>query len=135
MRASIELHGCVFTAVARMTASLNTGVIPPEPVGDRLGRARRYAGHEQAAFAELLGTSRRTVSRIESGVKVPTRAELVSWAFATGVDLNWLETGEAPSPDGDGASVVRHQGLEPRTRWLGASAGQNAAVIEFRRAA
>lgn len=48
---------------------------------------RRYAGHEQAAFAELLGTSRRTVSRIESGVKVPTRAELVSWSFATGVDL------------------------------------------------
>lgn len=90
-----------------MTASLNTGVIPPEPVGDRCGRARRFAGHEQAAFAELLGTSRRTVSRIESGVKVPTRAELVSWSFATGVDLHWLETGEAPSPgDGDGASAL-----------------------------
>ena len=118
-----------------MTASLNTGVIPPEPVGSRCARARRFAEHEQGTFAELLGTSRRTVSRIESGVKVPTRPELVAWAFATGVDLHWLETGEAPSPDGDGASVVRHQGLEPRTRWLEASAGQGAAVIEFRRAA
>ncbi|WP_461168419.1 helix-turn-helix domain-containing protein [Tsukamurella serpentis] len=99
-----------------MTTSLNTGVIPPEPVGARLARARNYAGHEQGVFAELLGTSRRTVSRMESGAKAPTRPEMVAWAFATGVDLHWLETGEAPSPGGgDGASecAIRDSNPEP----------------------
>lgn len=110
-----------------MTTSLNSGVIPEITVGDRCAAARRHAGLDQAEFAERLGTSRRTVSRVETGAKIPTRPEVVAWSFATGVDLHWLETGNAPSPDGDGANVVRHQGLEPRTRWFVASAGQAAA--------
>ena len=48
------------------------------------------------------------------------------WALTTGVDLQWLETGEAP-PLGDEADV-RHQGLEPRTRWFAASGEPDAAT-------
>lgn len=110
-----------------MTTSLNTGVVPNIGQPERCILARRHAELDQTQLGERLGSSRRTVSRIETGSKVPTRAELIAWAFATGVDLQWLETGEAPSPDGDGAPTVRHQGLEPRTRWFVASAGQAAA--------
>ena len=45
-------------------------------------------------------------------------------AERTGVDDYWLMTGRdarSPRPDGPGGGdgVVRHQGLEPRTRWFG----------------
>lgn len=39
----------------------------------------------------------------------------------TGVNAVWLMTGIQVGPppgDGGGPAVVRHQGLEPRTRWL-----------------
>lgn len=109
-----------------MTTAHARGVIPVPTGPQRLMLAREYA--------EQLGVGLATVYRAESGKTTPRRTTIMAWAMATGVDLHWLETGEAPSPDGDGASTVRHQGLEPRTRWFEATAGQDAAVIEFRRA-
>ena len=110
--------------------------VPELAMRHRLYLARETSGMTQTELADQMGVSRRTIGNCETGAKVPRRPTLAAWSLATGVPLVWLETGETPSPgDGDGASVVRHQGLEPRTRWLEASAGQGAAVIEFRRAA
>lgn len=112
------------------------GAVPTWELPDRVRKAREFAGLDQGQLAERLGVARSTVARMEQGKTTHVkRPVLLAWAFATGVDLQWLETGEAPSPDGDGASTVRHQGLEPRTRWFEASAGQDADVIEFRQAA
>lgn len=97
-----------------MTTSLNSGVIPELTIGDRCALARRYSGLDQTEFAERLGSSRRIVSRIETGARQPTRPEVVAWSFATGVDLHWLETGEAPSPDGDGASECARRDSNPK---------------------
>lgn len=99
-----------------------SGVIPMDlPLGMRLELARRHAGLTQTELANMLDTTQLSITRYERGKRVPKSAILMAWSAVTGVDYHWLETGEAPSPDGDGASavVVRHQGLEPRTRWFG----------------
>ena len=117
-----------------MTTAHVRGVIPVPNARQRLVLAREYIGLNQGEPAQALGVGTSTVQRAESGKTTLRRTTFMAWALATGVDPHWLETGEAPSPDGDGASTVRHQRLEPRTRWFEASAGQDAAVIEFRRA-
>ena len=59
-------------------------------------------------------------------------------AMALGVDRDWLMWGgplndETPPPNPnegpDGGDEVRHQGLEPRTRWFEASAGQGRGNV------
>ncbi|MFW0790087.1 helix-turn-helix domain-containing protein [Gordonia sp. CPCC 205333] len=82
----------------------------------RLSTARDDAGLSQPGLAEAIGTSRGTVSNYERGTVKPRRSTLILWAMATGVDLHWLETGEAPSPEGDGASelcAIRDLNPEP----------------------
>lgn len=70
-------------------------------------------------MARDLGMSRSTLAGIEQGARQPRRGELIAIAFATGVDLNWLENGETPAGDNPGGGdSVRHQGFEPRTHWL-----------------
>ena len=70
----------------------------------------------QQELAEKIGMSRSGLAKIEQGKSVPRRTTLIAVAFATGVDLHWLETGEAPAEiDPDGGEGVRHQGIEPRT--------------------
>lgn len=110
--------------------------VPEVALRHRLYIARDAAGLSQIELADRMGVSRRTIGNAETGAKIPRRPTLAAWSLATGVPLAWLETGEAPSPgDGDGAPIVRHQGLEPRTRWLGASAGQEGSVTPLRRTA
>ena len=100
-----------------MTTSLQfAGNIPAWELQDRIARARRFAGLEQSELAELAGVSRKSISNWEIGKTAPRRAALIAIAFSTGVDLHWLETGNAPADyHPGGGSVVRHQGLEPRT--------------------
>ena len=74
---------------------------------DRMALALRHAGLTNQDMADYLGVTRETVSRWVNGRSTPNRGMLRLWAMRTGVPLEWLETGE-----------VRHQGLEPRTRWL-----------------
>lgn len=72
---------------------------------------------KQPDLAEAIGVSRATLANTEQGTRDPRRGELIAIAFATGVELGWLETGETPGGDDPaGGDVVRHQGLEPRTR-------------------
>ena len=108
--------------IGHMTTSTHmAGAVPHFTVADRVRKAREYAGMQQTELANAAGMARSGVARIESGKGgTPRRSSLIAIAFATGVDLTWLETGETPDPDNPvGGSEVRHQGLEPRTRWLG----------------
>ncbi len=101
------------------------GDIPTDlPAGMRMELARRHAQMTQADMAAAIQLAPLSINRYERGLRAPKAHVLMAWAAVTGVDLTWLETGEVPSPGGDGTSVVvRHQGLEPRTRWFGVWAG------------
>ena len=71
---------------------------------------------DQTTFAEHAGLSRAGVSNAERGESMPRRSTLKLWALASGVPLHWIETGEAASPGGDGASgKARPEGFEPPT--------------------
>ncbi|WP_328664032.1 hypothetical protein [Nocardia salmonicida] len=64
----------------------------------------------------MIGVGSATVQRAEQDSVTPKRAVVMAWAMATGVDLVWLETGNAPSPNGDGASrecAIRDLNPEP----------------------
>ncbi|WP_230972861.1 helix-turn-helix domain-containing protein [Gulosibacter hominis] len=98
---------------------IHGGAIPQITLRTRLRVAREFAGLEQSELAQRAGISRATISNAERGLATPNRATLSMWAFACGVDVHWLMTGEtnnAPAPDdGAGASDARPKGLEPLT--------------------
>lgn len=73
-------------------------------MADRLRKSLRVADMGVQEIARDLDVSRNTVSGWLSGAREPRRAYVRAWAMATGVPYVWLETGEAPSPGGDGAS-------------------------------
>ena len=94
-------------------------------LADRLRKSLRVSGVGVQEMAEELGMERNTVGRYINGHSRPARPTLIVWAMRTGVPLEWLETGaleqESKNPrpgdqDGGDSRVVRHQGLEPRTR-------------------
>lgn len=110
--------------LGHMTTANNVrDIVPQWEVQDRIARARRYAGLDQAELARIAGVSRKSVSNWEIGKTEPRRAALIAISFATGVSLEWLETGNTPDGNNpDGGSAVRHQGIEPWTHWLRSSA-------------
>lgn len=85
----------------------NIGIVPRLTLGQRLRVAREHLGVEQQELAEIMGTSRQTVSAVERGINHPRQLLVRAWSMATGVSLHWIETGqdETPSPDGDGAGL------------------------------
>lgn len=100
-----------------MTTSVNTGGnIPAWELQDRIARARRHAGLDQGELAAIAGLSRKSISNYEIGKSVPRRAALIAIAFATGVDLNWLENGKTPAGDHPGGGskwAIRDSNPEP----------------------
>jgi len=70
--------------------------VPTFSTGDRLKKARELAGYEQGAFADLIGVSKRTVSNYECDNTRPRLIVLRAWAMATGVPVEWLQTGKEP---------------------------------------
>jgi transcriptional regulator with XRE-family HTH domain len=87
-------------------------------LGDRMRKALRIADVSSIEVADYLGVSPTSVSNWLGGRAKPRRGMLRSFALRTGVPFVWLETGVAPSSDGDdGATgdVVRLEGLEPPT--------------------
>lgn len=75
-------------------------MIPEWTLADRLRKAREHANMEQLDLAAASGISRATISGAERGATTPHRSTLMLWASATGVSIQWLETGEAPSEEG-----------------------------------
>lgn len=102
-----------------MTATV-TALVPVWNQGDRIGKSMREAGISVGALARYLEVNRNTIGNWANGHTKPSVASLRMIAMLTGVDFDWLKDGTAPADDAAGA-VVRHQGLEPRTRWLRAS--------------
>ncbi|WP_428830352.1 helix-turn-helix transcriptional regulator [Cellulomonas endometrii] len=63
----------------------------------------------QSELADGAGVSRRTISKLESDEGLPRRAYVIAWAFATGVQLHWIQTGLAETPaqgDPDGGCAL-----------------------------
>jgi transcriptional regulator with XRE-family HTH domain len=94
------------------------GIIPEFTQGDRLRKARQLTGLTAREFADLIGVSAKTVNNAEGDSHAVRRITMNAWALATGVSRTWLETGQAPAVEPEPGHSVRHQGLEPRTRWL-----------------
>ena len=46
--------------------------MPPEQLGNRLNALRTERGLTQAALADLVGVSRKTINTVENGVFVPS---------------------------------------------------------------
>ena len=88
-----------------MSIQVAGGIIPEFGLADRLRKARELAELDQSEIARDLGASRATISNAERGTHAARRSLVIAWAMRTGVNLRWLETGEAPSPGGDGASA------------------------------
>lgn len=64
--------------------------------GDRLSKARRLAGLEQADLAAHIGVSRALVSKWERDVTEPSASQTVAWAARCNIDVLWL-LGLAPT--------------------------------------
>ena len=79
-----------------MSTAIGHGEIPQIELAHRLLLARAYAHLNQTELAGLMGVSRKTIANAENGVKTPLTMTLRAWAYATGVDENWLQTGESP---------------------------------------
>lgn len=67
--------------------------VPEWTIGDRMRKAREFAGMTQSEMAQLLQVGRRTVTRVETSASKPKRGVMMAWALATGVPVDWLETG------------------------------------------
>lgn len=116
-----------------MTSAYESGKIPEIQVHHRLRIAREWAGLEQSELADLIGISRQSVSKAESGKTEPRRITLNAWALATGVPVSWLRNGEAPGtngPEGDGDG-----GATPPTpnadKWSSCDSAGDANVVQL----
>jgi transcriptional regulator with XRE-family HTH domain len=114
---------------------------PEFSLGDRLAKARAAAGIPQERMGELLGCSRRTIVRYESGSAHVPRSVVLAYHVATETDLAWLETGVAswctprdlnPEPTDSGSALpvplfaVRRE--KPRSSCTVAGRRPSAAV-------
>jgi transcriptional regulator with XRE-family HTH domain len=99
--------------------------VPSDTFATRLVLVRRELGVSVKEAAAQAGLHYATWSTWENGRKPADMAAVVrAISDGLGVDRDWLmwgHTNNAPQPEGpegvDGSSV-RHQGLEPRTRWF-----------------
>ncbi|MGO2656048.1 MAG: helix-turn-helix transcriptional regulator, partial [Pseudoclavibacter sp.] len=80
--------------------------IPPSTLRGRLRDSREWRGLEQVDVAKELGVSRATVSNYERGVTNPSKLVVNAWAVVCNVDVEWLNTGIAPTDDGRGDDVL-----------------------------
>lgn len=99
----------------RMTAvqvDRSSSSIPELTLARRLLLARDEAGQTQKEWAETIGVSKRSIVNYENGATSPSRPVLLSWAMASGVDLDWL-AGSTPCPSCGLPTAPGHQGQQP----------------------
>lgn len=82
------------------------GLIPKFQLRHRVKLAREVAELQQLELAAITGLSRATIANIEVGRANPRKVSLMLIAYATGVDLHWLETGESPMEDTETEDVA-----------------------------
>lgn len=76
-----------------MTEATHPATVPPWTLGDRLRKAREFAGLKQTEMAAEIGIGRSSIINYENDQQEPPRPVLVAWALRCGVDYEWL-TGE-----------------------------------------
>ena len=76
-----------------------TTIAPSWTLGDRLAKARHFAGMNQTELAEALGIGRASITRYEDDRHTPSRAVMIAWASVTNVPLAWLESGRTLGDD------------------------------------
>jgi transcriptional regulator with XRE-family HTH domain len=104
------------------TAAEGSEVLLSSTAAGRIRGLRAEAGMNQSQLALRVGLSRTAVSDREAGVKPVNVDELPAFAAVLGTSIEYLlglTNDRSPRPlPGEGSDLVRHQGLEPRTRWL-----------------
>ena len=80
--------------------------IPEWSRGDRFRKAREARDISQGELAEMMGVARRTIGSYERDEVEPRKIVVNAWALATGVPVEWLLYGVAPTgPDDDGTAA------------------------------
>jgi transcriptional regulator with XRE-family HTH domain len=77
----------------KISTNPNAGVHLEFTLGDRLRKAREYAGLEIQELASAVDVHRQSVTRYETDRAKPKRGTVLLWSMATGVSVAWLETG------------------------------------------
>lgn len=95
------------------------GVIPAIKLGDRLGLSLKHANVSHQEMADYLGVSRNTIGNYLSERTHADKRTLMLWSMRTGVDLEWLRTGQAPAapptPPGEDRPVAHTSSLAELT--------------------
>lgn len=86
----------------RDTGEMNTPMtqVPPLPVwtiGDRLVKARQFAGLSQTQMAQQLRIGRRSIVRYEAS-NDPPRSIVISYSAITAVPIWWFDDDSGPNP-------------------------------------
>lgn len=74
----------------------NRELVPEFDLADRMRKGLRIAGMTVQEMADYLGVTRTTVSNWINGHVPPSKQTQRLWALRTGVDFDWLQTGENP---------------------------------------
>lgn len=89
----------------RNPEDLPSGTIPRWTLGDRLRKAREYAGVSREELADDLDVTPRTISNYETDHSRPRRPVIRLYAMRCGVSFDWL-VGDAFHPEGDNLRVT-----------------------------
>jgi transcriptional regulator with XRE-family HTH domain len=77
-------------------------MVPQWTIADRLRKTRESIGVNQRTMAEMLGLSMRQIQSAENDEVVAKPLLLMGYAMLTGVDLEWIKTGQEKTPDPEG---------------------------------
>lgn len=91
---------------AHMAQPMTPSNIPTWSIADRIRKAREHAGLDQTELADRTNIARSTISNYERGTTRPSKVYVKTIALATGVDPEWIWSGNGPSDVG-----------EPPTKW------------------
>lgn len=100
--------------VVRLRNSYQTGVVPPEPLGQRIKKERLALGMTQRDLAVALKITVPYVSKIETGRETPTTEKIVKVAEVLGLDPDelLLAAGRMPADVVDRLVADPTEGLE-----------------------
>lgn len=73
-----------------MTEATNPAAVPQWTLGDRMRKAREFAGLTQTELSDQIGIARSSISRYEGSHAAPSRPVLLAWSVCTGVSYRWL---------------------------------------------
>lgn len=109
-------------------------LVPEWDLADRMTKSLRVRGISVGAMAESFGLSRETIGRWLSGRAEPDKGRLFFWATLTGVNLEWLETGERACRDSNPKPSVLElvHSAEPESVNQGLTANRPTPVRRIR---